>query len=292
MAENLVDFCADILDKAWGDVVAKAEAGNLDEPSVDKKLAAAIRQAINSTTKTYRYVLPTQLTAKLADHRLDSRCLQATRSGRGAFDARTIAHQVIVPFDQANHDVLGGSPEPYVNNPLRVPEISASYRAAQKNKTDWDLLVRVLSEVEKKNTRKFTRLIFFQTLIEIYRRLSTTRVSYPAPRRISLDNTMDLLNTFLASHSGGDRLLAVTASLFVIIGQRFRLYADVRRRTITTADRPAGMLADLECVAENGEIVIAVEVKDRQLTISQLRTKIPEMRKRRISEIFSSLSTE
>jgi hypothetical protein len=43
-----------------------------------------------------------------------------------------------------NERVLGGSPEPYVNNPLRVPGITAAYRNAQKQKTDWDKLVAVL----------------------------------------------------------------------------------------------------------------------------------------------------
>jgi hypothetical protein len=46
------------------------------------------------------------------------------------------------------------------------------------------------------------------------------------------------------------------------------------------------MLADLECVAKGGQVVFAVEVKDRQSTISQLRAKLRTIRERQVSEIF------
>ena len=69
----------------------------------------------------------------------DAHSLQAGYDVADSFDARTIAHDVIVPFDRANQRVLGGSPEPYVNNPLRVPAVTAEYRSAQKHKDEWDL---------------------------------------------------------------------------------------------------------------------------------------------------------
>ncbi len=51
---------------------------------------------------SYHYVLPTQLLAKCVDHRLDTHALQAGYDAAGAFDARTVAHGVIVPFDRAH----------------------------------------------------------------------------------------------------------------------------------------------------------------------------------------------
>jgi hypothetical protein len=63
-------------------------------------------------------------------------------------------------------------------------------------------------------------------------------------------------------------------------------YETVRRGKITAADQASGMLADLECVAKGGNIVFAVEVKDRQITISQLRAKLRTIREKQVSEIF------
>jgi hypothetical protein len=100
------------------------------------------------------------------------RCLTSKNdTPSGSFDARTVAHQVIVPFDQANESVLGGAPEPYVNNPVRVPEVSARYRAPQKNKEDWDKLCELLNLVQQRNSKKFSELgRFLRRFIEGLRR--------------------------------------------------------------------------------------------------------------------------
>jgi len=286
VAKSLLREAGSILGACWSEICKEAEAGLARDRLEDDDLVRRIRACINSQTKTYRYVLPTQLLAKLADARLDCRCLQRGRGEAGSFDARTIAHKVVVPFDQANENVLGGSPEPYVNNPLRVPEVSTKYRNAQRNRKDWDHLCRVLELVENKDQAEYTRLVFLQTLKEIYRRLSDVSVSYPAPRRISLDRTIKLIEDFLANPSGGDRLLALTTALFLIIGKRFALFTDVRRGNVTSADAATGMVADLECLSEKGEVVLAVEVKDRDLTVSQIRTKVPNIREKHVAEIF------
>ncbi len=283
---DLVGKASALLNRVWAEICRLSEQGKLRDWLPNQDLRESIHQIVNSSTKTYRYVLPTQIVAKLADPSLDCRCLQVVRGGRGAFDARTIAHMVVVPFDQANERVLGGAPEPYVNNPLRVPEVSSKYRGAQKNKLDWDHLCVVLNEIENKQNTEFTSAVFKQVVTEIFRRLSEVRVVYPIPKRISFKRTVELIDTFLSEHSGGDRLLALASAVFVAIGKRFALYGEVRRGSITTADQPSGMLADLECVSKRGEIVLAVEVKDRQLTIGQLRGKIPAIREKQVSEIF------
>ncbi len=182
--------------------------------------------------------------------------------------------------------MLGGSPEPYVNNPLRVPEVSREYRSAQKNQEDWDHLCAVLDAVEERQDPLFTESVLKQVLTLIYYRLSEIRVAYPTPMRISLDSALLLIERFLSQLSGGDRLLALTSALFAVIGRRFNLFDGVRRASITSADTATGLLADLECVSKKEKVVIAVEVKDRQLTISQLRSKVPTIREKQVSEIF------
>lgn len=286
MPRDLVAEATLFLERLWGEICELAGQGEFRSWIEDPALMESIRSAINSSTRSYHYVLPTQIAAKLADSTLDSRCLQVARGGEGAFDARTIAHQVIVPFDQAHENVLGGSPEPYVNNPLRVPEISDRHRNAQRNRRDWDHLCAVLAAVEEKQNPSFTESVFRQVLTEIYRRLSEVQVLYPTPRRISLRKSTELVESFLSTHSGGDRLLALASGLFVVIGRSFRLYSDVRRASITASDTATGMMADLECMSARGEVVLAVEVKDRELTISQMRGKIPTIREKQVSEIF------
>ena len=243
--------------------------------------------SVNSNTKTYRYVLPYAATCQ--GHPIPIWIAARYRpepTGPAPFDARTIAHQVIVPFDQANDRVLGGSPEPYVNNPVRVSEVSERHRNPQKNKRGWDHLCRVLEAVESAQDEDFTKTVLRQVTIEIYRRLSEVRVAYPTPRRISLSGCMRLIDEYLAETSGGDRLLALSSALFAVIGRKFHLFSRVERASITASDASTGMLADLECSTEDGTIVLVVEVKDRILTVSQMMGKVANMREKHVSEIF------
>ena len=122
-----ISKCEKILQEKWKEMLENDPSTNLD-----RKICDAINRSINSKSRSFRYVLPTQIIAKLADHKLDSTCIQASRNKGSDFDVRSVNKKVIVKFDTSNNNVLGGSPEPYVNNPLRIPEISQANRTNQK----------------------------------------------------------------------------------------------------------------------------------------------------------------
>src|SRR3990172_458317 len=137
--------CQQYLSGRWKYIVRTFELAETGEPlsGEESSLEEKIRECLTSNIKSYRYVLPTQLLSKSVNHDLDCRSLQVADNSKGSFDARTIAHDVVVPFESDNHDVLGGSKEPYVNNPLRFPAVSTKYRDRQRNKNDWDKLLFV-----------------------------------------------------------------------------------------------------------------------------------------------------
>jgi hypothetical protein len=278
----------ELLEADWALICSLARTGKLKDWVKDAELLTSIKDSVNSSRKSFRYVLPTQLVAKIADPLLDARCLQSQRGGRGAFDARSLAKHVIAEFDQENNSVLGGSEDPYVSNPLRVPELSQTYETKRrgKDKIAWRNLRFVSETVENRKDEEFARAVFRQVLTEIYRRLSLVRVIYPTPRRVSLAKTLRLIELFLQEQSGGDRLLALSSALFTVVGKKFGLYRQVKRGKITAADEPSGMLADLECADEQGRAVLVVEVKDRLLTLAQLRAKLRGIKERQISEMF------
>ena len=66
---------------------------------------------------TYKYVLFTALLAKSTDSNINPLCLQKKSTLTGAYDARSLCHKVIVPFEMTTlRKVLGGSNEPFLNN--------------------------------------------------------------------------------------------------------------------------------------------------------------------------------
>ena len=281
--QDFINACKNYLEATWAAIIAKEI--DIPLPDLDPQLTTAIRASLSSTVKTYHYVLPTQLLAKAVNPDLAVHSLQAAYNHPRAFDARTLAHQVIVPFDQANYRVLGGSPEPYVNNPLRIPAVTEEYRSQQKAKTDWDHLITVLNAVETANNPEFTQLVFRQVLYEVYELLKNVQVTYPTPNRISLKQIQQLRDTYLQSNSGGLRMEAVSVAFFKTIGERFQLFDDVHYSTVNAADASSGMLADIEC-RHQGRVVLLVEVKERSLTLVQLDTKIDTARAEHIAELL------
>lgn len=284
---TFLEKCRDYLEKRWQHICNETEEKSGKEPLGNdfKEIKSLIVDCLTSNIKTYHYVLPTQLLSKCVNPDLDSHSLQTAYGQRGAFDARTIAHGAIVPFDKANYNVLGGSPEPYVNNPLRCPAIAAEYRSQQKNKTDWDKLISVLDFIETKNDSKITKAVFDQVLFEIHKLLADVLVIYPTPNRISLNQTIQIISRFTADKSGGDRIEAVCTALFRTIGKQFDLFDDVKREKVNAADISSGMVADIECWLK-GKIVLLIEVKDRSLTLTHLDSKLDIARSRKISEIL------
>ena len=281
MTEDITEKSKDILHETWERIQKK----DFKPKIADMKLIEAIHRIINSKTKSYRYVLPTQLIAKLADSSLDSKCLQVARGGSGAFDARSISKKVVVPFDRDNERVLGGSPEPYVNNPLRVPEVAEVYRTQQKDKQGWDDLIYVLGAIEEKNNPEYTLNVLEQVLLEIYERLSGLQVTYPVPRRISYIQTLEIIERFISIPSGGDTPLAVTAALFQIIKNKYGVYTNITRSKITAADESTGQVADIDCY-EGENVLLSIEVKDRDVILDDLRDKLPACRSKRIENII------
>lgn len=281
--------CSVYLRQRWEEITSRFEAPELDELveplALNQDMILLIHDCLQSATLSYHYVLPTQLLAKAVNPALDAHAVQAGYPGTGAFDARSIAHDVIVPFDRDHERVLGGSPEPYVNNPLRVPGITPDYRGPQKNKADWDKLVMILDAVEASSDPAFARTVFDQVLVEIYRILDRVTVAYPTPSRISLERTNQLIDEFLAAKSGGERMEAVCTAVFRIIGKKFALFDEVRREKVTSADMSTGMAGDIECLL-NGRVVLVVEVKDREITLVQLDTTLDAVRARHITELL------
>src|SRR5438105_10434701 len=95
-----------------------------------------------------------------------------------------------------------------------------------------------------------------------------------------------LAEEFLRERSGGDRALALSGALFDAIGIHFKLFATVNRARINASDEATGQAADLECVSEQNHVVLAVEVKDRTLTLTDVEGTLQKSRQRAIKDIF------
>jgi hypothetical protein len=282
-AQDLKDACQHKLEEYWSEINSLADK-NISFLS-DQLLLDQIKRSINSQTKSYRYVLLTQLLAKVVDPLLDSRSLMMRSDLEGAFDPRSLCKNVIVLFDGTNENVLGGSQDPYVSKPLRHSTLSLDHIDELKDKEGWRVLCAILDDIENKKEPEFTEAVLKQTLLEIYHRLSTMRVKYPIPKRISLQTTKNIIKSFLEIQSGGEHPVVVTYSIFKTIGNRFNLYDEIKRAKINASDSSTGMTSDIQCFSE-GEIVLTIEVKDIELSISPIKSKLKYARSQQVSNLL------
>jgi SacI restriction endonuclease len=269
----------ELLDSEW-QRSATAESSALS----DREIGECIDSLVDARTKSYRYAVIVQLLAKATDPSLHAASLQKQASLRGAFDARSLCDEVVVPFDRRNDAVLGGSSEPYANNPLRIPAILPKYRKQQRQKTEFDQLCRVVDFAQ--NNPSAARDLLAHALGAVRRRLESTRVIYPVPIRTSLDKTLELVAAFLDERTGGARLEALMLALFRTLGERFGAFSQVTCQHVNSADASTGMIADIECTDAASTLVLAVEVKDRQLTLKHTQDKLPAARQRGLKELL------
>lgn len=240
---------------------------------------------VNSNLVGVRYCLPTQLLGKLIDPALDALCLQAQGKDPGQWDPRSFAKAVISPWVLQNQKVLGSSADPYVSNPLRRPRLDEGLE--QMSDIDqWETLCNVLAEVEQRNDRSFTELVFVQTLAAIRNRMRDHDFIYIVPPRVSLRQAKKLVVSFLSERSGGDRGLAVVAALFETFRERLGIYKEVRRGVINAADAATGSVADLECAGADGEIILAVEVKERRIGDDDVQIAVTKARAFNVRELL------
>lgn len=258
----------------------------------DEEINQDIDSLVNSRFVSIRFCLPTQLLGKLTDSKLNCLCLQkGSGDSDSQWDPRSFSNKVIVPWVSENQSVLGASTDPYVSKPLRKAFIEKN-PGNVKGKEEWTLLYQVLHEVESRNSEEYTRLCMFQALRSIQRKFSELVFEYFVPERISIEQTEKLVNAFLSEASGGDRGLSVAAALFCTFGKYFKIYKEVRRHVINASDQSTGLVGDIECIGEDGRLKLAVEVKERNLTLTDVRSAILKARKVSLQELlFNSPGT-
>jgi len=255
------------LEKAWGQVL-ETDPG---EPDV------TIDHLVNSSVQSIRYALFTQLLGKIAN---ENRSLLSLQSGEGtdpgAWDPRSFCSAVIVPWVADNHDVLGKSPDPYVSNPLRRPRLDQGMDQL-RSRQEWGVLVTFLSLLDNAPPSEL-EAAFILCLRSAARRLATQSFQYQVPLRVSLPQTLRTLETFLADASGGLRPLVVAAAMMAVLGRAFSIFARVTSQGLNEADSSSGAPGDVLCLDKDGNMVLAVEVKDRALTLADVRVSTNKAR--------------
>lgn len=284
-----------ILEELWNEV-ENINVEDLDKDKmkfVDENLVKKIRSIIRGRTVSFRYALLTQLLAKIVEPNVNALALQAKASMlgiKGAFNARSFCKKTIVKFEETRlENILGGSNDPYVYNPLRRPLISLDVIGEIKDKKGWRALYEILSEVENKKDIELARRVLKQALLEIRKlqveviiNLSSKLPVSKSPTIIELKN---VISNFLDTPSEGARPQAIVYALLRVVNKRVKAFKEVRSAKSTVPDKMAGMMADIECVGEDGSVRVAVSVTEH-LDDEKLREELDKGIQRKIAKLI------
>lgn len=147
LAENVDNSMAEkILNREWNRILNDNDHDYLNEETI----ARNIREVLNASQLTYKYILVTNIIGKAVNPDIHYRSMQAQWDHSGAYNARSLGHQVFVEWEKEHGERLGGSNEPFLNKPARYPDFSMenSFRSENAHRRLYNLLERLEEKTE------------------------------------------------------------------------------------------------------------------------------------------------
>lgn len=248
---------------------------------LDSKHKEFIEDILSSNHKTYKYILVNALLAKATNSKIHPRALQAGSSLVGAYDARSLCHNVLVPFDFKYFDnKLGASNEPFLNKPARFPEISLS-NAVRKGNDEITLnkLYNFLELIAKSTSNQsFLNLVY---ALKYILKIKVIDEIYCDTEKCISKNLLDFVIEYLKESRKGVSAASVTGALFSMI------YDNVEVHPINQSGASSKEISDIDIKCSK-EICLAVEVKDKIYTETDVKHAVVKSKKYLNKLIFAT----
>lgn len=268
-----------VLNREWERVLSDDATQYVDDPFVRSN----IRDVLTDSGKTYRYILVNAALSKAVNPDVHYRALQAGSSLEGAYDARSVAHEVLVPWEKNHGERLGGSPEPFVNNPARHPEVDTGNRArsSQKQERLYDLLQRLEDDVLEGTLDPVNVL---RETLQAVSELESKTVEFESPSDAPYELIEETIEQYIDESGNGERLPAVVAGIV----QTYYDHAGegdwrVDCEHANVSDEFSNAAGDVE-IFRGDTLHKAIEVKDKPATRSSVQHAIEKGRLNELGE--------
>ncbi len=256
------------LEEAWKNIGDKTIS-----PPAD--VAQSIESILSSSELTFKYILVTGILAKYVNPKVHPRALQAGSQLVGAYDARSLCHYVVVPFEKSKGNLFGLSNEPFLNKPARHKEHDKSNPV--RNKYLAVILHDVLDYANSASKRDlFTILVHILRVAQEY---TSTVISATFDTEPNYLRVIKFVNNFLSKADGGTRLVAVTGTFLELLNQDF----DVKVYPPNVSDKFAETAGDIEIWNEQ-RLISATECKHRPVTLADIRHGIRKAKEKEVPE--------
>lgn len=223
-----------------------------------------IKSVLEGSHKTYKYVLVTALLAKATNGDIDPLSLQAKDNSEGAYDARSLCHHVIVPFERKYlPNSLGGSNEPFLNKPARYPRLATTNAVRKGN--DMETLKSLISILSKIRSSSVAKKYLSSAIYNMQAIARNVEEKYELPY-IDMDDLsgpqiiLDYVYQITESKFEGEicPLVVATIEHFYYGGSK-----KVVPHKVNESGASSKEVGDIDIFDNNGNIVSSIEVKDK-----------------------------
>ena len=259
---GLKEDAARVLQRAY------TEASDATAPTCDHR--DLIDTVIDNTHLTFKYILFTEILSKATDNTINTLCLQKHSTLPGAYDARTVCHSVIVPFEMETLDkVLGGSNEPFLNKPARFPELAKTNAVRRGN--DQMLLNCLCDQLPTIRTSEdaYTCLVYLlHKLIQLRNQQRGMQI-FTVPDEANLPVKLyNYIEKALENSYEGEVLTLVVAGIYHLIftGEN----ATVEVHPVNQCGASGKEVSDLDIYVD-GQLVSSNELKDKEFAETDVR---------------------
>jgi hypothetical protein len=238
--------------------------------------ADALEHVITGSHLTYRYMLVTALLAKATNEAINPLAVQAKADIENAFDARSLCHSVIVPNEASLlKSALGGSNEPYLNKPARIPYLSESnpVRGGRDRET-LKLLCRILPNIKTRDeaSKALSDALFFAIRAAALREKEVeTAVAgvKTAPAQVRA-----FLKALLEETHHGETVVLVSALLYWLLSRHKGEEWSIQVHPVNEAGSSSNQISDIDVYSSAKNLVHTCEVKDKEVIASDVHHAI------------------
>jgi len=212
------------------------------------------------------YVLVTGILARAVDGDINPLALQARAPIKGSYDARSLCHKVLVPFERDFlENVLGGSNEPFLNKPARFTHLSKSN--AVRRGRDQETLFALISTLESICDTVEAKQILACVFSYLRKISEEKRASYKKiiSSSTSLCEIVDFSRKFLSKSQEGETLAVIVGSLERIFYKRVSDIYSVTTHKVNQSGASSKEIGDVD-VYNRKEHYFSIEAKDKSFT--------------------------
>ena len=226
-----------------------------------------IKSVLYADHKTYKYILITALLAKACDTEVNPLALQAGAQLNGAYDARSLCHKVIVPFERNFlNNALGGSNEPFLNKPARFTHLSLNN--AVRRGSDRETLKSLINILQNTTTPIIAKhyLCFALELLQLE---SIKLENIPTTNNVMDDVTLitiyKFIINFISESFEGETCVIVVGALEKLHYKQISEKYNVMVHKVNQSGKSSKEVGDID-VYDGMEYKYSIEIKDKDFT--------------------------